>query len=113
MSSKGILISRRKIDHLKIATSDISQTGNPGFDKYRFIHNALPEIDFDSIDTSTTFLGKKVNYPFFISCMTGGVSQGKRINRNLAAEAQKWGIAMGGGGQGAAIEHPECAWLLR
>jgi len=105
-------IQNRKKDHLRIATSDISQTGNPGFDKYRFIHNALPEIDFDSIDTSTTFLGKKVNYPFFISCMTGGVSQGKRINRNLAAAAQTWGIAMGVGSQRAAIEHPELAGLF-
>lgn len=105
-------ISRRKRDHLKIATSKISQTGNPGFDRYQFIHNALPEINFDDIDASTTFLDKKVRYPFFISCMTGGVAEGKRINRNLAAAAQKYGIAMGVGSQRAAIEHPELADLF-
>lgn len=105
-------IEKRKKDHLRIATSDISQTGNPGFDRYRFVHNALPEIDFDKIDTSTTFLGKKVNYPFLISCMTGGVAEGKKINRNLAKAAQKYNIAMGVGSQRAAIENSELANLF-
>ena len=88
-------IQQRKKDHLKIALSDISQTGVNGFEKYRFIHNALPEINFDDIDLSTNFLGKKVKYPFFISCMTGGVAEGLKINRNLALAAQKYGIAVG------------------
>ncbi|HSH00994.1 MAG TPA: type 2 isopentenyl-diphosphate Delta-isomerase [Anaerolineae bacterium] len=100
-------IQQRKIDHLKIALSDIVQVGDAGFGQYRLLHNALPEIDFDSIDMSTTFLGKKVNYPFFISCMTGGVGQGRKINRNLAKAAQKYGIAMGVGSQRAAIQYPE------
>jgi isopentenyl-diphosphate Delta-isomerase len=105
MTSKSI--EERKKDHLRIATSKKSQYGSAGFENYRFVHNALPEIDFDEIDTSTAFLGKKVNCPFFISCMTGGVAEGKRINRNLAKAAQKYGIAMGVGSQRAAIEHPD------
>ncbi|OGM32082.1 type 2 isopentenyl-diphosphate Delta-isomerase [Candidatus Woesebacteria bacterium RIFCSPHIGHO2_01_FULL_44_21] len=105
-------ISQRKIDHLRIATSEVSQTGDNGFSKYRFVHNALPEINFDEIDLSTTFLNKKVNYPFFISCMTGGVAEGLKINRNLAGAAQKYGIAMGVGSQRAAVEHPELAKLF-
>lgn len=92
---------------MRIALSGVSQTGDTGFSKYRFIHNALPEVDFDKIDTSVRFLGKKVNYPFFISCMTGGVKEGKKINRNLAAAAQKHNIAMGVGSQRAAVEHPK------
>ena len=100
-------ISQRKKDHLKIALSDKSQTGDAGFDAYRFVHNALPEIDFDEIDLSTNFLGRKVNYPFFISCMTGGAEEGGRLNKNLAIAAQKKGIAMGVGSQRAAVEHPE------
>ena len=105
-------IQQRKKDHLKIALSDISQTGVNGFEKYRFIHNALPEINFDDIDLSTNFLGKKVKYPFFISCMTGGVAEGLKINRNLALAAQKYGIAMGVGSQRAAIENEELAKLF-
>jgi isopentenyl-diphosphate delta-isomerase len=57
-------ISQRKKDHLKIALSNNTQIGNPGFSNYRFVHNALPEINFDQIDTKTSFLGKKVNLPF-------------------------------------------------
>lgn len=110
MSAKTI--STRKKDHLRIATSELSQTGDSGFAKYRFVHNALPEINFDGIDLSTNFLGKKVSYPFFISCMTGGVAEGLKINRNLAKAAQKYNIAMGVGSQRAAIEHPELAKLF-
>ncbi len=113
MNKKTLEIKKRKIDHLKIATSDISQSGNPGFDKYRFIHNALPEVNFDEIDTSTNFLGKKVDSPFFISCMTGGIAEGKKLNRNLAKAAQKYRIAMGVGSQRAAIEHSELEELFK
>src|SRR3989344_2054402 len=113
MTSKVDLIKRRKKDHLKIALSEISQVGDAGFGNYRFIHNALPEIDFEKIDTSTTFLGKKVSSPFFVSCMTGGVAEGKKINRNLAIAAQKYGIAMGVGSQRAAIEHKELEDLFK
>jgi len=105
-------ISKRKIDHLRIALSEEAQTGNPGFTKYRFVHNALPEVDFDKIDTSTLFLGKKVIYPFFVSCMTGGVEKGRLINRNLAIAAEKKGIAMGVGSQRAAIENPKLRKLF-
>ena len=100
-------ITKRKKDHLKFALSESAQIGNPGFDRYRFTHNALPEIDFSKISTSTTFLGKKVNFPFFISCMTGGVKKGMLLNKNLAVAAQEFGIAMGVGSQRAAVEHPE------
>jgi isopentenyl-diphosphate Delta-isomerase len=100
-------IVKRKKDHLKFALSKEAQIGSTGLDAYRFTHNALPEVDFDKIDTSTKFLGKKVDYPFFISCMTGGILEGKNINRNLAKAAQKHNIAMGVGSQRASIEYPE------
>lgn len=112
MTSKIEQIKKRKEDHLRIALSKISQIGDPGFENYRFVHNALPEINFEKIDTSTTFLGKKINFPFFISCMTGGIADGKKINRNLAKAAEKYGIAMGVGSQRAAIEHPELEKLF-
>jgi isopentenyl-diphosphate delta-isomerase len=100
-------IQKRKKDHLRIALSSSAQIGDPGFGNYHFVHNALPEIDFNKIDTSTTFLGKKVDFPFFISCMTGGAEKGGRLNMNLAKAAQKMRIAMGVGSQRAAIEKQE------
>src|SRR5690606_14128508 len=107
------VIAKRKKDHLKYALSSAVQIGDAGFGNYRFVHNALPEVDFDKINTSTSFLGKKVNYPFFISCMTGGVDEGEKINRNLAKAAQKYGIAMGVGSQRAAIVHSEYEEIFR
>jgi isopentenyl-diphosphate Delta-isomerase len=97
-------IAKRKIDHIKIALSPDSQVGDPGFLSYRFPHNALPEIDFDKIDTTTLFLGKKVSVPFLVSCMTGGVEKGAIINKNLALACQKKKIALGVGSQRAAVE---------
>jgi isopentenyl-diphosphate delta-isomerase len=95
---------KRKKDHLKFASLPSSQTGDTGFSSYRFVHNALPEIDFNEINTSTKFLGKKINYPFFISCMTGGLKEGKDINIKLAKAAQEFNIPMGVGSQRMAIE---------
>lgn len=97
--------SSRKKDHLRFALSAEAQIGDSGFNKYKFVNNSLPEINFDQIDTSTEFLNKKVDYPFFISCMTGGLNEGEKINRNLAAAANKYNIAMGVGSQRAAIEN--------
>jgi len=113
MSSAHDIIRKRKKDHLKIALSPSAQIGSTGFDDYYFVHNALPEINFDEINPSTKFLGKKVNYPFFISCMTGGVKKGQKLNRNLALAAEKYGIAMGVGSQRAAIEHPKLQKLFQ
>lgn len=106
------LIQKRKREHLEISLSSVAQTGVTGFDKYRYTHNSLPEIDFDEIDTSVEFLGKRLAYPFFISSMTGGVVEGERINKNLLASAEKFGLAMGVGSQRAAVEKPELSNLF-
>lgn len=113
MNSKLAEIKKRKKDHLVHALSDETQIGDAGFGNYRFIHNALPEIDFNEIDTTASFLGKKVNYPFFVSSMTGGIDKGKLINKNLAKAAQKHKIAMGVGSQRIAIQHPELEELFQ
>lgn len=102
-------IETRKKEHIKIAVSDISQFGSNGLENYRFTTNSLPEIDFDKIDTSTIFLNKKVNYPFFVSCMTGGILEGGKLNKNLAKACEKYGIAFGVGSQRVAIENPSLA----
>lgn len=102
-------IEKRKKEHIKIAVSDISQVGTNGLENYKFTPNSLPEIDFDKVNTQTTFLKKKVNYPFFISCITGGILEGGKLNKNLAKMAEKYNIALGVGSQRAAIENPSLA----
>ena len=102
---------RRKKEHLELCldTQSVSSPSRTGFEAYRFIHNALPEIDIDEIDTGTSFLGKRLNAPVLISSMTGGFELARKVNRNLAAAAQALGLAMGVGSQRVAIEEPAAA----
>lgn len=76
------------------------------FDAYAFEHVALPELDYDAIDTSVSFLGKRLKSPLLVSCMTGGTGSARQINRNLAEAAEACGIALGVGSQRKAIEDP-------
>lgn len=108
-------IARRKVDHIRLnLEKDVRfPEVRTGLDGYRFIHNALPELDGGAIDLSTRFLKKQVRAPILLSCMTGGVELGARINRTLAEGAEALGIAMGVGSQRAGIEHPERAVYYR
>ena len=70
----------------------------------RLVHNALPEISLEEIDTSTEFLGHKFSLPLFIDSMTGGSMKAEELNKNLALAAEELGIGMGVGSQRAALE---------
>lgn len=103
------LIERRKNDHVEIcAKEDLSQ-GYTYWDDVKLVHNPLPEVDLEEIDTSTTIFGRKLGAPLIISAMTGGYGKAEEINRNLAGVAEKFGIGMGVGSQRAALENPEVA----
>ena len=103
-------IDQRKTDHIKInLEQDVRSALTTGLEKYRFIHEALPELDLERIDTTLNLFGKKLNSPTLVSSMTGGTSQAGTINMRLAEAAQECGVAMGVGSQRAAIEHPEQA----
>jgi len=94
----------RKLEHIHLALESRMQLGARHFDEYAFEHQAQPEIDFDEIDTSVTFLGRRLEAPMLISCMTGGNDEAARINRRLARGAERAGIAVGVGSQRKALE---------
>jgi isopentenyl-diphosphate delta-isomerase len=97
----------RKRDHIKIALDmDVQYCRTTGFERVELLHNALPEVDFDSVDLSVRFLGKKLSYPLLISAMTGGYPEAKKINEELAGAAQKHSIAFALGSQRAMLENP-------
>jgi isopentenyl-diphosphate delta-isomerase type 2 len=73
----------------------------------RFLHDALPDIAADEVDTSVSFCGTRCALPFFISCMTGGSDGGFRANRELAAAAQTLGIPVGLGSFRVLLERPD------
>jgi isopentenyl-diphosphate delta-isomerase len=103
----------RKAEHIRLALDARMQLGASAFDDYRFGHEALPEIDMAEIDTSVEFLGRRLAAPLLISCMTGGTESAGIINRNLAAGAERTGVAVGVGSQRKALEDPAKADTFR
>lgn len=101
-------LSTRKADHIRInLDEDVSSALTTGLSRYRFIHEALPEINLDEIDTTVTIFKRQLNTPILISSMTGGTEEAGLINQNLASAAQEMKIAMGLGSQRTAFNHPE------
>jgi isopentenyl-diphosphate delta-isomerase len=96
----------RKLEHIQLSLEQRMQLGGRFFDRYGFVHEALPEIDLREIDLTTTFLGKKLEAPLLVSCMTGGTASASLINRHLAEGAEDAGIALGVGSQRKALEDP-------
>ncbi len=97
----------RKKQHIDITlTKDVGfREKTTGLEHWEFINNALPEVNLSEIDTSTTFLNRRLAFPFMISCMTGGYAGALHINRSLAEVCEEVGIAMGVGSQRQALEH--------
>ncbi|WP_412768534.1 type 2 isopentenyl-diphosphate Delta-isomerase [Leptolyngbya sp. KIOST-1] len=98
----------RKADHLRICLEGPVQCTQvtTGLEHYRFTHCCLPELDWQDIDISTTFLGHRLGAPLLISSMTGGTDAAHQINRRLAIAAQRYGLAMGVGSQRVGVENP-------
>jgi isopentenyl-diphosphate Delta-isomerase len=100
-----------KEQHLRICLEmDVQSSLSTGFERYRFVHRALPEINRHDVDTSLTLFGKKLSAPIIISPMTGGTARAAKINRNLASAAQDLGLAMGVGSQRAALRDPSLVY---
>lgn len=109
------VIAKRKLDGLKIPLERNVQarTTSTLLECVHLIHNALPEIDFNSIDTSTTFLNHRFGAPILIDAMTGGTPEAAKVNANLAAAAEKLGLGMVLGSQRAALLDEELAETYR
>jgi isopentenyl-diphosphate delta-isomerase len=111
-------ISQRKKEHLQLClTEEVSfRKKSTGFEDYEFVHFALTEVDINAISLETKFFKKQIQYPFLISCMTGGTRTGENINAQLALAAEELKIAVGVGSQRHALENEssrEQAKLMR
>jgi isopentenyl-diphosphate delta-isomerase len=96
-------IGKRKADHIELAVR-----GDVGFRKkttlfedVRLIHDALPDMHADEIDTSVTILGKTLRAPILIAAMTGGTPRAGELNRELSRIAEERGYGFGLGSQRA------------
>ena len=101
-------ISSRKNDHL-----DLTIGGDVGFRKthlfecVELMHDALPELSLDQIDTSVEIFGKSLRAPIIIAAMTGGTERAKAINLELASIAEECGYGFGVGSQRAMLLDPD------
>ncbi len=100
-------MQNRKKEHIEIVKGkEVSHSYNY-WDDFILVHNALPEINMDEIDTSIELFGKKLAMPLIIAGMTGGFKEAKEINEELARVAEKYGIGMGVGSQRAGLENED------
>jgi isopentenyl-diphosphate delta-isomerase len=97
---------QRKADHLRISLNEDVRFPRltTGLERYRFVHQALPDLDLPAIDLSTHLLAKRLRLPLLISSMTGGTAEAEVINRRLAEAAQATGVGLGLGSLRAALE---------
>ncbi len=100
-------IEARKSDHIRInLEQDVRSALTSDLERYHFVHEALPELNLEEIDTSVTLFEKRLAAPILVSSMTGGTEQAGEINQRLAEAARECDVAMGVGSQRAALEDP-------
>ena len=103
----------RKAEHIDLSLKPEVQSRWNYFDAYWFEHCAIPEIDFEEIDTRIFFLDKTIQVPILISSMTGGTALASQINKNLAVAAEEKSIPLALGSQRKAIEDESQADTFR
>lgn len=98
--------SSRKDAHLDLcATGDVEPAQNdPLFGCVHLVHCALPELAVSELSLDTPLFGKVLKAPLVITGMTGGTERAGQVNRDLAAAAERLGVAFGVGSQRAMLE---------
>ena len=56
------LIKSRKADHINICLNKDIEPGYRYWNDIKLVHEALPEIDMDDIDTSSIVMGRKLEF---------------------------------------------------
>ena len=104
-------IEERKLQHIRIPLEkDVeARSATTLLEDVHLIHQALPELNFDEISTTTTFLNHHFSAPIIIDAMTGGTKISGKINATLASGAEKVGVGMVVGSQRAGLKSKEAA----
>ncbi len=100
--------AKRKSSHVDLVLNEkIDYARSTGFEKYEFVHNAVPELDFAEIDTRIKFLSHDFSAPILVSSMTGGYERAGRINSAIAELCRERNIGMGVGSQRQALQNSD------
>lgn len=84
-------MSQRKTDHIKMAAQSAPLTNNAD---ERFYYEPLLSAH-PLQNQSSSFLGKIMQFPLWISSMTGGSVEANKINHLLAEACAEFGLGMG------------------
>lgn len=88
-----LMHEQKKKDHIELtAKAQIKKYENDKRFNYEPLLSAHPTKEFD---ISSTFLGKTIKAPFFVSSMTGGHGKAREINQNLALLCREFSLGMG------------------
>jgi isopentenyl-diphosphate delta-isomerase len=99
-------IRDRKKDHVELTVTDGTQYNlSAGFERFRFIHNALPEVNSEDVSTEAELLGRTFSFPLFISSMTGGYAEAGPVNAIIAEFCEAENLPFGVGSQRAMLEN--------
>ncbi len=103
------MIGERKADHIEVCLKENVQSRNAttGFEDIHLVHRALPELEREKIDLSTTVFGCKFSAPLFVGAMTGGTAKATKINAAIAEAVEELHLGMGVGSQRIAIDNPK------
>lgn len=71
------------------------------------IHNSIPEVDLDKIDTRVNFLGQELSFPLIINAMTGGIDEALVFNRDISELGARFNIGIAVGSQTIALENKQ------
>lgn len=105
--TNGVASSDRKKAHVDLtASGSADYIKTSGFERYDFVHNALPEISPSDVDLTSSLLGRQFSSPLFVSSMTGGYAGGAAVNESLARFCAKYSLPMGVGSMRAMLEDP-------
>ncbi len=108
-------IAERKQAHLDLCLrEDVEASAKTTLlEQVELVHEALPDLNLNDVDTSTPWLGKKLAAPLVITGMTGGTRAAFKVNRDLARVAEEAGIAFGVGSQRAMQSRPKSEWTYQ
>jgi isopentenyl-diphosphate Delta-isomerase len=109
MPSAATEIVKRKLSHFELCAHQAVEFRHKTtwFEHVELVPHALTQTHLDDIDLSIEIFGKRLNYPIFISGMTGGTEEVGQFNRDMAALAERWGIGFGVGSQRVMLRYPE------
>ena len=111
MQGEHTQFEKRKQDHIELALLSENQAHelNP-FDGISLMHDALPDLDFDTISIQSRRFEQNIPTPFLVSSMTAGHQQSVNINRNLVTACAEKQWAMGVGSQRRELSDPHAGY---